>query len=101
LPKDYVPPAAPEKAEVEEEPQRMCPICGSPMRCGFLVEANAPLTLTTMGEGVYWSPGEWGTLGDRVPLKSYACPSCGKVELCVRWLRKYRGTIESARYVCE
>jgi len=101
IPKEYSPPAEPEKVKVEEEPERLCPGCGSPMHCGFLVEANAPLTVTTMGEGVYWSPGEGGWLGQRVPLKAYACPGCGRVELYVRRLEKHRAAIEGARYVCE
>lgn len=101
IPKDYTPPAAPDRVKVEREPERLCPGCGSPMRCGYVVEANAPIALTTLGEGVYWSPGEMGWIGARVPLKAYACPGCGKIELYVRGLQRHRAAIESARYVCE
>ena len=96
-----MPPAAPERVEAEEEPERLCLCCGSPMRCGFLVKTDSPLDFTTIGEGVYWSPGEGGMLGDRVPLNAYVCPDCGRVEVYVRWLHRYRAMIESAKHVCK
>jgi predicted RNA-binding Zn-ribbon protein involved in translation (DUF1610 family) len=101
IPKDYVPPKTPERVEVLDEPEKHCPECGTPMRCGFIVESNSPLALTTLGEGVYWSPGEGGMLGERVSLKAYACPGCGKIEFYARRLEKERAVIERAKYTCQ
>jgi len=99
--KGYVPPEIPERVEAEDEPGKQCPECGSPMRCGYMVEADAPLALTTLGEGLYWSPGEGGMLGERVSLKAYACPGCGKIEIYARRLEKERVLIEKAKYTCK
>ena len=101
IPKGYVPTETPERVKAEDEPGKHCPECGSPMRCGYMVEADAPLTLTTLGEGLYWSPGEGGMLGERVSLKAYACPGCGKIEIYARRLEKERVLIEKAKYTCK
>ena len=103
IPKDYTPPEPePTKsAEATDEPEKRCPECGSLMRCGYIVEANSPFTLTTIGEGVYWSPGEGGMLGERVSLKAYACPGCGKIEFYARRLQQERAVIERAPHICK
>ncbi len=100
VPVGYEPPEGRERPEAPGGPERHCPECGEPMRCGYLVEANAPLALLTLGEGVYWTPGEAGLLGERVALKAYACPGCGRIALYARWLEKQRPLIEKASYVC-
>ena len=65
-----------------------CPKCEEPMRRGFLVERNSPLQIVTLGEGLFWAPGEGGLMGDRAGLVSYACPNCGFVEVYIRRLSK-------------
>lgn len=82
--------------EDEMEAERLCPECGTVMRLGFLVERNTPLSILTLGEGVYWTPYEEGLIGTRVALKSYACPECGYVTLYVRRLDQDRNTILKA-----
>jgi len=72
---------------------RMCPKCGGAMRSGFLVERDSPTQTSTYGEGVYWSPEEYGFIGRRVALKAYACPDCGYVEQYVRFLEDDRDKI--------
>jgi hypothetical protein len=57
------------------------------MAAGFVVEKNAPLDLLTLGEGIYWTPDEFGSLGSRYGLASYACPNCGNVILSLRYDR--------------
>jgi len=63
------------------------------MRVGFLVERDSPLALWTLGEGIYWTPGEAGMIGERVGVKAYACPQCGYIEHYVRRLEKDRAVI--------
>ncbi|MFH2111729.1 MAG: hypothetical protein ABIJ47_10785 [Candidatus Bathyarchaeota archaeon] len=46
-------------------------------------------------------PGEGGMLGERVSLKAYACPGCGKIEIYARRLEKERALIEQAKYTCK
>jgi len=83
--------------EAPPEPQEVaCSKCGATMRVGFLVERNTPFSLDTIGEGVYWTPSEAGLLGDRVALRSYACPECGYVEQYVRRLHIDKRIILSA-----
>jgi len=82
--------------EEEMEAERLCPECRTVMRLGFLVERNSPLSFTTLGEGVYWTPCEEGLIGTRVALKSYACPECGYVTLYVRRLDQDRNIILKA-----
>ena len=102
IPADYKPTAAiAETTKVQESPERHCPECGEAMRCGYLVETNAPLTLMTLGEGIYWSIDEGGVLGGRVALKAYACPACGHIGLYARRLEKDRAIIEKAPYTCQ
>ena len=55
-------------------------------KSGFLVERDSPTQTSTYGEGVYWSPEEYGFIGRRVALKAYACPDCGYIEQYVRFL---------------
>ena len=76
-------------------PDYACPECGSAMRCGYLVETNTPLMLLTLGEGIYWTPGEAGLLGERVALKAYACPGCGYIGLYARRMEKQQALIEN------
>jgi len=73
--------------------EKACPKCGSVMRVGFMVERDSPLALWTLGEGIYWTPGEAGVMGDRVAIRAYACPQCGYVEHYVRRLQKDRDVI--------
>ena len=47
------------------------------MASGFIIETNVPLDTTTIGEGIYWTGGEWGIVGSRIALKAYACPKFG------------------------
>jgi DNA-directed RNA polymerase subunit RPC12/RpoP len=82
--------------EMEMEAERLCPECRTAMRLGFLVERDSPLSFTTLGEGVYWTPCEEGLIGTRVALKSYACPECGYVTLHLRRLDQDRNTILKA-----
>lgn len=42
--------------------------CGGAMRSGFLVERDSPTQTSTYGEGVYWSPEEYGFIERRVAL---------------------------------
>ena len=70
-----------------------CPKCGTIMRLGFLVEKNSPFQITTLFEGIYWTYDELGTIGTRIPLKSYACPECGNVEIKIRRLKKNKKKI--------
>jgi len=100
VPVGYQAPPDYERPETRDEPERLCPGCGEAMRCGYLVETNAPLALLTLGEGIYWTPGEAGLLGERVALKAYMCPGCGYVGLYARWLEKHRAIIEKASYSC-
>ncbi len=74
--------------------KKPCPKCSTIMRRGFLVEANAPLQVTTFGEGIYWSQGEAGT--SRVALRAYACPECGYVEQYIRRLELSKEAILKA-----
>ena len=97
----YEPPEGYETPEAIDEPERHCPECGNAMRCGYLVETNAPLTLLTLGEGIYWTSGEAGLLGERVALKAYACPGCGHIGLYARRMDKQRALIEKAAYTCQ
>lgn len=73
--------------------EKSCPKCGTVMRCGFMVERDSPLHIWTIGEGIYWSPGEEGVIGSRVGVKAYACPECGYIEHYVRRLEKDKSTI--------
>ena len=73
-----------------------CQKCGTSMRVGFIVERNTPLHILTLGEGLYWSPGEAGVIGSRIGLVAYACPNCGYIEHYVRRLEKDRNKILSA-----
>ena len=79
-----------------QEPEKKCPECQTVMRFGFIVERNTPLTLLTLGEGIYWSPGEAGVIGNRVALKSYACPECGYISLYARRLDQDKSKIMKA-----
>jgi uncharacterized UBP type Zn finger protein len=49
------------------EPEKLelipCSKCGELMASGYVVEKNFPLDLSTIGEGIYWTPDEWGSLG--------------------------------------
>jgi hypothetical protein len=36
------------------------------MTSGFIVEKNFPLDIATIGEGIYWTSDEWGTVGSRI-----------------------------------
>ncbi|MBN2334328.1 hypothetical protein JXL21_02130 [Candidatus Bathyarchaeota archaeon] len=102
IPADFKAEAVASKStKAQELPERHCPECGEAIRCGYLVETNTPLTLMTLGEGIYWSAGEGGMLGDRVALKAYACPGCGHIGLYARRLEKDRAIIEKAHYRCE
>lgn len=101
VPVGYEPPKDYATQEVIDEPERRCPECGEAMRCGYLVETNTPLTLLTLGEGIYWTSGEAGLLGERVALKAYACPGCGYIGLYARRLDKQRLIIEKASYGCQ
>jgi len=76
--------------------EKICPKCGAVMRAGFVVERDSPAVLWTLGEGIYWTPGEAGMIGERVALKAYACPQCGYIEHYVRRLQKDREIILSA-----
>jgi predicted RNA-binding Zn-ribbon protein involved in translation (DUF1610 family) len=76
--------------------EKSCPRCGTVMRVGFIVEKDSPLSLWTLGSGIYWTPGEAGVMGERVGVKAYACPQCGYIEHYVRYLDKDRNTILSA-----
>lgn len=58
-----------------------------------MVERDSPLHIWTIGEGIYWSPGEEGVIGSRVGVKAYACPECGYIEHYVRRLEKDKSTI--------
>jgi len=97
----YEPPEGQERPESVDEPERHCPECGAAMRCGYIVETNTPLMLLTLGEGVYWTSGEAGLLGERVALKAYACPGCGHIGLYARRLDRERPIIEKAPYRCQ
>jgi predicted RNA-binding Zn-ribbon protein involved in translation (DUF1610 family) len=97
IPKDYEPPE-PLPTKVAE-PEKQCPECGTYMHYGYVVEADSPFSLTTIGEGVYWSPGMGGMIWERLPLKAYACPGCGKIELYARNLKELRALIERAPYI--
>jgi hypothetical protein len=73
-----------------------CPKCGGLMREGFLVERDSPLSLLTLGEGIYWTPNEEGMIGERISLRSFACPDCGFVEIYIRRLESDRESIMKA-----
>jgi len=66
------------------------------MREGFLVERDSPLSLWTLGQGIYWTPNEDGVMGERLALRSLACPGCGYVEAYIRRLDEDRGKILKA-----
>jgi hypothetical protein len=87
-----------EKIVTAEPPDRIryCPECRTEMRKGFIVERNTPLQLSTIGEGVYWTPGEAGVLGQRVALKAYMCPNCGYMSTYARFLKRDHETILKA-----
>ena len=68
------------KSKKDIERTVICPKCETEMLKGFLVEKNSPINLMTLGEGIYWSPGEAGVIGERIALCSYACPECGYTE---------------------
>jgi ribosomal protein S27AE len=76
--------------------EKDCPRCGTVMRVGFIVEKDSPLSLWTLGSGIYWTPGEAGVMGERVGVKAYACPQCGYIEHYVRYLDRDKKTILSA-----
>ena len=76
--------------------ERNCPRCGTVMRVGFIVEKDSPLSLWTIGSGIYWTPGEAGMIGERVGVKAYACPQCGYIEHYVRYLDRDKKTILGA-----
>jgi len=76
--------------------EKNCPKCGTVMRAGFMVERDSPLSLWTLGEGIYWTPGEAGVIGQRIGVKAYACPQCGYIEHYIRRLDRDRGTVLSA-----
>ena len=63
------------------------------MKVGFMVERDSTLAFWTLGQGVYWTPGEAGVIGDRVALKAYACPQCGYIKHHARPLKKDRAVI--------
>jgi ribosomal protein S27AE len=89
-------------ANLKESPQgtssgeKICPRCGTIMRAGFIVEKDSPLSLWTLGSGIYWTPREAGVMGERVAVKAYACLQCGYIEHYARYLDKDRNTILSA-----
>jgi len=76
--------------------EKNCPKCGTVMRAGFMVERDSPISLWTIGQGIYWTPSEAGVVGDRVAVKAYACPQCGYIEHYARRLEKDINTILSA-----
>jgi len=76
--------------------EKACPKCGTIMRSGFMVERDSPLSLWTIGQGIYWTPGEGGLMGERIAIRAYACPQCGYIEHYIRRLEKDRKTILSA-----
>jgi len=85
------------KGQAQESPgEKSCPKCGAAMRAGFIVEKDSPLSIWTLGSGIYWTPGEAGVAGERVAVKAYACPECGYIEHYVRYLDKDRNTILGA-----
>jgi predicted RNA-binding Zn-ribbon protein involved in translation (DUF1610 family) len=83
----------PESSNSEE---KSCPKCGMVMRCGFMVERDSPLAIWTLGQGIYWSPGEEGVIGERVAVRAYACPHCGYIEHYVRRLEQDGEIIQKA-----
>ena len=87
----------PESSKSEE---KRCPKCGTVMRCGFMVERDSPLAIWTLGQGIYWSPGEEGMMGERVAVRAYACPQCGYIEHYVRRLEQDREIIQRAPKTC-
>ena len=76
--------------------EKICPKCGTVMRAGFMVERDSPLSLWTVGQGIYWTPSEAGMIGERVAVKAYTCPQCGYIEHYVRRLEQDRNIILSA-----
>ena len=65
-----------------------------------MVERDSPLSILTLGQGIYWSPAEEGVIGKRVAVKAYACPECGYIEQYVRRLEQDRETILRAPTAC-
>jgi hypothetical protein len=66
------------------------------MRAGYVVERESPMSLWTYGSGIYWTPDEGGTIGNRIAMKAYACPQCGYIEHYIRYLEKDRSAVERA-----
>jgi predicted RNA-binding Zn-ribbon protein involved in translation (DUF1610 family) len=79
--------------EPEIKKDYQCPECKETMRLGYLVETNSLIQVTTLFEGLYWTADELGTIGTRVPLKAYACPKCGNVDIRIRRLNNNRRKI--------
>lgn len=89
----------PEKHVLWEPPKPKkvyCSECGELMASGYIVEKNTPLDLLTIGEGIYWTSDQFGSLGSRLALKAYACPKCGKIEIKIRYI-KDKPTIKRIR----
>ncbi len=81
---------------VQDPAVKVCPKCSTIMRAGFIIERESPLSLWTYGSGVYWTPDEGGTIGNRIAVKAYACPQCGYIEHYIRYLEKDKATVERA-----
>lgn len=59
----------------------VCSGCGSLMESGKIVERDFPQEVMMIGEGLYWAPDQRGSKHQSTPIKGYACPKCGRVEL--------------------
>jgi RNA polymerase subunit RPABC4/transcription elongation factor Spt4 len=82
--------------EIKEYEEKICPKCNTTLRRGFMVERNTPLSVVTIGEGIYWSPSEAGVISRRVAVVAYACPDCGYIEHYIRRLHLDRDLILKA-----
>ena len=74
-----------------------CSECDELMARGYLVETNSPTQLITLGEGVYWTPDEFGNIFSRIPLKGFVCPKCGRLKVRVRAFPSYQPKIMEIR----
>lgn len=74
-----------------------CTECGELMVYGFIIERESPFQLATFGQGIYWTPDEWGNILSSISLKAYACPNCGKIDLRIGNLSGHQQKMEKIR----
>ena len=61
--------------------EKLCSGCRSLMESGRIVEREFPQEVMMIGEGLYWAADKKGRKHQSIPIRGYACPKCGRIEL--------------------